>query len=204
MACAKCGSKKGSVVEMTKQDSNDLQAKYNSGDWVLAKYNGPEQTHNIGSPSGVIAKFGMGIYGRGRNGGIFLVHKEDTLAKYGRFTAISGGAVAAAEKMLGLTPPVIHTVSAKAVAAVEEVANVKTIAPVETKTDDAVEEVMDIARVVVAEGRVLKRSEALLLSDFTEQYNFTHHLQVQAKIRTGELLSYRNEEGKMMVYHVED
>ena len=50
----------------------------------------------------------------------------------------------------------------------------------------------------------MKRSEAMTPKDFAEAYGYTHYLQVVAKVKSGELLSYRDEHDKMFVYHMED
>ena len=216
MACSSCGGKGrngGTVSERTSMNPN-LQEQYDSGNWVLAKYMGPSQTHNIGSPSGVIAQFGMGIYGRGRNGDIFLVHKDDTQAKFGKFTVVSGGAVTAAEKMLGLTTPGAKKVAPVAapivaptvVIEIEPEVNDDVIVPVSVTQmeQEALEEIREVATDNGTNDTPLKRSEALPMKEFVPRFGYTHQLQVMAKVRSGELKTYKNEDGKSMIYHVED
>lgn len=208
MACARCGKKK-LVEQSSKIVGTNLQEFYNSGDFVLAKYAGPQQIHNIGSPSGVIAQYDMTIYGRGKFGDIFLVHKDDIKHKNSNFIELNGTAITAAEKLLSLQPKTnAKTQEKKAVAEVEKtVLGVvkESLSEAETEVANAVKEVEEAARINTAEGEVLTRDTAIPASEFKEQYGFTHVLQVMAKVKSGELLSYKNEEdGKTYVYHVEN
>ncbi len=217
MSCSSCGKGKGrnggTVNERTSMNTN-LQEQYDSGNFVLAKYVGPSQTHNIGSPSGVIAQFGMGIYGRGRNGDIFLVHKDDAAAKYGKFTVLSGGTIGVAEKMLGLKPKAIEGAEVAVVTTPEAPVVVAAVEPIVELVENPVEEaalltealdeLVAVANTNGTNDSPLKRSEALIMKEFVPRFGFTHQLQVMAKIKSGELKSYKNEEGKTMVYHVED
>lgn len=181
------------------------QDKYNSGDWFIAQYRGPNQMHNIGSLSGVLRQFDMTIYGRGRNGDYFLVHRDDLNHKNSLFVAVPENQTKTVEKLLQLQPK-STTVSSEVLK--QKVAELTT--PVvektdeEIKTEEAIAEIQDVARLVVSEGKALKRSEAMTPKDFAEAYGYTHYLQVVAKVKSGELLSYRDEHDKMFVYHMED
>jgi hypothetical protein len=203
MACSRCGSKKNGVIEPTRQmlSGNTLQDLYNSGEFVVAKYNGPRQIHNVGSPTGIIAQYNMTHYGRGRNGDIFLAHKNDIGGPSKKFIMLEGGAKEAGEKLLGLTSPVKTVLKPKAV---EKVIEPEVVESEETDINAAVAEVEDIARQTIAEGEILTREKAIQLNEFKERHGFTHVLQVMAKVRSGELLSYKNEEdGKTYIYHTE-
>lgn len=215
MACSSCGNKgKGNVNQDRRQIGENLQELYDTGNFVFAKYIGPSQTHNIGSPTGVIVEYGMGVYGRGKNGDIFLVHKKDTDKKFGKFQVIEGGAVNVAAKMYGvmLTPVnVTPVVAAKTAAPVVESVEVESVLELaentieeSAKLTEAVNEIVAIAQENGTNDSPLKRSEAMLIKDFVPQFGYTHQLQVMAKIRVGELKSYKNDDGKTMVYHVED
>ncbi len=224
MACSSCGNKgKGNVNQDRRQTGENLQALYDTGNFVFAKYIGPSQTHNIGSPTGVIVEYGMGVYGRGKNGDIFLVHKKDADKKFGKFQVIEGGAINVAAKMYGvnITPvnltPTTPVVAAKTVAPVEEAFVPKNIVESEAfeevvsgastesdKLTEALDEIIAVASESGTNDSPLKRSEAMLIKDFVPQFGYTHQLQVMAKIRVGELKSYKNDDGKTMVYHVED
>ena len=211
MACRSCGgNKKTGVVQMSSTALTNQQDKYNSGDWFIAQYKGPNQMHNIGSLSGVLRQFDMTIYGRGRNGDYFLVHKDDLNHKNSLFVAVPEGQVKTVEKILQLQPKTIVTaeqthsldILQKKVAELTTSAAAKT--EEEIKVAEAVAEIQDIARLVVSEGKALKRSEAMTPKDFAETYGYTHYLQVVAKTKSGELLSYRDEHDKLFVYHMED
>jgi len=176
----------------------------------LAKYVGPNQTHNIGSPSGVIVNYNMTIYGRGRNGDVFLVHKDDATHKEKKFMALAGGAITAAEKMLNLKPagssPKVNRVVVpeefQPKVIIEDV--VLSEDPVNEDLEVALAELKEVAEVNGTNVVPLSKSEAMLMKDFVTAYGFTHQLQVMAKIRSGELFSYKNEDGKTLVYHRED
>ena len=46
-------------------------------EFVKVVYNGPSYTHLVGSPTGIIANFGIRDYGMGKGGSIIFVHKAD-------------------------------------------------------------------------------------------------------------------------------
>lgn len=50
-------------------------------------------------------------------------------------------------------------------------------------------------------GRILSREQAMPLKDFQDSYGFTHHMQVMAKVKSGELQSYKDDDGKTWIYH---
>lgn len=209
MACRSCGqTKKQGVMQMQGNTVPNQQEKYESGDWVLVQYKGPNQTHNIGSLTGVITKYDMTVYGRGRNGDFFLVHKDDLNHKDSKFIAVPANKVKTVEKILKLSSievksKVIEPSKAKVEEAIAEIVEEEPTEQ-EKKVEEAVDEIQDIARQVVSEGKILKRSEALSPTEFAEVYGYTHRLQVVAKVRSGELLSYKDANDKMFVYHVED
>ena len=191
---------------MTSEESSTvLQQRYESGDFVLAQYRGANQTHNIGSPSGAIVKYEMTIYGRGRNGDFFLVHKDDVVHKDSKFVAVPNETTRTVEKILHLTPLTLKKVeTAQVKEAIKELTTETESTAFEKIEAAAVAEIEDIARQVISEGKILKRSEAISPSAFAEMFGYTHYLQVVAKVKSGELLSYKNEKDKMFVYHVED
>lgn len=213
MACSRCNQKnKGVVNSDTGQKGMNLQELYDSGQFVFAKYLGPSQVHNIGSPTGVIVQFNMGIYGRGKNGDIFLVHKDDANSKFGKFLTLEGGVAITAAKLLNIVtngtakvaaaPAVIATsANAEKEAIIELVQNTDTDV---AKLTEALNELIVVANDNGTNDAPLKRSEALVIKEFVTRFGFTHQLQVMTKVRSGELKSYKNEDGKTMVYHVED
>ena len=75
--------------------------------------------------------------------------------------------------------------------------------PVTETVDEAVKEVQEIARKNVAEGRLLSKDEAMSPSEFAKEFGYSHHLQVVAKVKSGELLQYEDDKGQKLVYHVE-
>lgn len=195
----------GNLVLTNQQD------RYNSGEFVLAQYKGPGQMHNIGSVSGILRQYNMTNYGRGRNGDFFLVHVDDMKHMNSPFIAVNEKNVKTVEKILQLQPK--STVKEGQNVSLDDVLNTQfvelstPIMKVEEGTKDeseAIAEIQEIARVVTSEGKVLKRSEALSPKDFADMYGFSHYLQVVAKVKSGELLSYRDGNDKMYVYHVED
>ncbi|TXI88542.1 MAG: hypothetical protein E6Q36_05300 [Chryseobacterium sp.] len=212
MACRSCGgNKKAGATIMSSTALTNQQDKYESGDWFIAQYKGPGQMHNIGSLSGVLKNYNMTIYGRGRNGDYFLVHKDDLNHKNSLFVAVPEGQTKAVEKLLQLQPKsTARAEKTHSLEVLQEKVAELTTPVVEEKTEDeikaeeAITEIQDIARLVVSEGKALKRSEAMTPKEFADAYGYTHYLQVVAKVKSGELLSYRDEHDKMFVYHMED
>lgn len=84
-----CGCSKNKVAQPVVPQQNVLQNSSNSNnrnnidfsnhpEFVKAIYKGPEgYTHLIGSPTGIIANFGIRDYGLGKGGSIIYVHKAD-------------------------------------------------------------------------------------------------------------------------------
>ena len=202
MACRSCGKNKTANKSTTIIETQSLQSLYDSGNYDVVQYQGRTYTHNIGSPTGVIAQDGLSIYGRGQSGAYLLVHKQDIEKAPNIFVRLSGEALAKAQKSLNLTNPTVAKVSATK--SIKEVKEIEAIVSKQSEIDADIKEVEAIAREKVAEGKVIKRSEALSLKDYAEEFGYTHHLQVLAKVKSGELLSYEDENGKPMVYHVED
>lgn len=221
MACARCGKK---VPKVTMQKTTvEKQELFDSGRYRVVRYNGANYTHFIGSPTGVIVADNLTSYGRAKDGNYLLVHVDDIKKTPNTFVVVSGDELEKAMAELELKPVVESTATVVANTPVTQSAKVVSdettaVQPKSTEVDDeiekaiekteevdeAIKEVEEIARVNLAEGKVLTRSEALSPKDFAEQYGYTHHLQVMAKVRSGELLSYEDETGKKFVYHVED
>lgn len=55
-------------------------------------------------------------------------------------------------------------------------------------------------------GKLLSKNEAIPLKDFQDRYGFTHQFQVLAKVKSGELKSFKNDDddGKTYIYHYEE
>lgn len=208
MACRSCGQKRSNVVIMNAVEKAP-QELYDTGDFLVVKFNGPNSVHYIGSPTGVITKYNLQNYGRGKRGQFLLVHRDDIVAKPSLFVKLSDDVLTAAENLLGLQQPQTITVEPTVVVPEKEqeiVADVDTEAQaiVSEIAATAIKEAEEIARANGAEGRIIKRSEAIPLKEFAEEFGFTHHLQVLAKVKSGELLSFKNESDAILVYHIED
>lgn len=71
-----------------------------------------------------------------------------------------------------------------------------------------VEDKLSIDEVVDKESNVkdtvlLTKESALPLTEFTEQYGYGHHFSVLSAEKKGELKSYKDEEGKTFIYHID-
>lgn len=113
----------------------------------------------------------------------------------------------------------------KAVESVQEAANIETqtegtpqaeeapkvaASPIVVETVEAdvsgakVAETVDTEEVATAEGNstvLLSKENALPLKDFQREYGFTHHMQVLAKVRSGELKSFKDADDNTLIYH---
>lgn len=201
MACARCGKKTPTVATVLPESG--MQKLYDSGEYRVVRYNGPNYVKFIGSPTGVIVKDGLTSYGRGKNGSIILVHKDDINKQPSLFTVLKDEELTKGEKVLGLSHVIESTVKVIPNTA-PSTAGIATRHDLNDETvDEAVAEVEEIARKNVAEGRVLSKDEAMSPSEFAKEFGYSHHLQVVAKVKSGELLQYENEDGQKLVYHVE-
>lgn len=216
MACKSCGTPHNPVVDMNKRERmtmEKIQELFNSGKYKLVRFNGHTYTATIGSPTGIIAKDGLYNYGRGKNGDIFLVHVDDISKEPTTFTILSSGSDAYNQ---GLTK---FELSANKVEKKSKPVEVKVEVPVQEEPEeeeilsDVEEEEEPIqpqrekeeSTSLIHETKRLSRAEAIPMADFRDAYGFTHHMQVQAKIKSGEILSYRNEDENLTyVYHYEE
>lgn len=227
MACKSCGTPHNPIVDMNKREKltmEKIQEFYNSGKYKLVRYNGQNYTSNIGSPTGIIAQDSLHNYGRGKNGDFFLVHTADIAAAPTVFTILAEGSEAqrVAASKLGITLNEVKSVAKKVtqVEVKEETTTVTTQVELagdeefanefeeEPEEEEVVEEVQTTPQPVNDDSagfKALTREQAIPMADFRDAYGFTHHMQVQAKIKSGELKSYRDEdEGITYVYHYEE
>lgn len=76
-----CGCSKNKTVVNQNQPlvapNNQLFDRATDPNFVKVIYNGPDYPHLIGSPTGIIAQFGMMDYGMGKKGIEFYVHRND-------------------------------------------------------------------------------------------------------------------------------
>lgn len=85
-------------------------------------------------------------------------------------------------------PTVVETVTA-------DVSGAKVAETVET------EDVADVKGNTEISSATLSKADALPLKEFQQQYGFTHHMQVLAKVRSGELKSFKDADDNTMIYH---
>lgn len=201
-----------------------MQTFFDSGKYKLVRYSGHRYTATIGSPTGVIAKDGIYNYGRGSDGDYLLVHVDDISKAPTVFTILAKDSQAykeAATKFnLNLTAPEViqKTVAAKAKVA-EPVLNVAEVEEEDTEEAPVVDErFVDEPEVEesVSEQRFslpkevnqdeaikfLTKDNAMKLADFRDEYGFGHHMQVLAKVRSGELFSYKDDDDTY-IYHIQ-
>lgn len=193
MACSKCGKRIAPAAPTTQAGVADLLA---TGNYTFVTYNGKSYTHTIGSPTGAIAKDGMFSYGRGYAGKVILAHNADIAASPALFVPLTGDAL----------KEVMATVPTKTVKAAPKVKEVKTADIVIVNDDDDDDVVNDDDDTVNLQTDLegLTKDDALSVTEYTARYGYTHHMQVIAKVRSGELLSYKDEDGKTMIYEVEE
>lgn len=195
MACKSCGSG-FNPPQIVVQNGDSMQNLFDSGNYIPVRYNGGNYTHTIGSPTGVIVKDGLRSYGRGKYGDTFLVHKDDISAQPQTFTILAKDTQEYSDALtkFGVVksqPKVVE----KKTSAKKEVEEVIEQSPAEDVTN---------APTGDTGGKLLNKSEALLIGDFAHEYGFSHTLQVVGKIKSGELKSYKNDDGKTMVYHYDE
>lgn len=208
MACRSCGSKNNVEPRSFSDGSNAMQDLFNSGNYIPVKFVGHNYTATIGSPTGVIVADGLKNYGRAANGDYILVHKTDVQAAPQKFVLLEKGSEGYNATLLkyGLTEVEARSVKAVKVEKpkVEEVKIVESVKPEVKDVKEVVkpatkEELEDVG------GELLSREQAIPMADFRDKYGYSHHMQVQAKIKSGELKSYRDEEeGITYVYHYDN
>lgn len=215
--CKSCGSNGITMLDLNIKETNTVQSLFDKG-YVLVRYEGRSYATTIGSPTGVIAQDGLKNYGRGQSGDLLLVHPDDVKHSPTIFTVISKSTPAYSEALKKYNLVEKGTKQAEAKAEKTEIKSVKATKVVDAPEDKpkatvvpeiVVEKPLPLKEADKAEmqdtgGKVLSRSEALPLKDFTEQYGFTHHMQVLTKIRSGELKSFKDENDKTLVYHFDE
>ena len=217
MACRSCGSKNNVEPRSFNDGSNTMQDLFNSGNYIPVKFVGHNYTATIGSPTGVIVADGLKSYGRAANGDYILVHKTDVQAAPQKFVLLEKNSEGYNATLLkyGIVEQVVRAVKPlkSEKPKLEEVKVVDSVfIPSNVPNDEA--EVLDVKEVEKpatkeeledAGGEVLSREQAIPMADFRDKYGYSHHMQVQAKIKSGELKSYRDEEeGITYVYHYDN
>jgi hypothetical protein len=213
MACSSCGKKAKVSVDATQVQTK--QTLFDTGVFLPVVYtNYGTSTRVVGSPTGVITEFGLTSYGQAKPGDVLLVHKKDVEKTPQIFVLLqkSSNKYKDALKKFGIVENVVALEIGKAVVAGITQAFVVEEPVVEVITEAMLDEVVEPVVVMPSAAvtpssdnatmKLLKRSEALAMPDFMEQYGYTHHLAVHAKIRSGELKSYKNDK-VTYVYHYE-
>lgn len=199
MSCNGCGGAYTPQIEY--REGRTMQDLYNTGNYTIVRYNGHVHTATVGSPTGIIAKDGLRNYGRAKAGDYLLVHVADISHSPTLFTLIDKNTemYKMALAKFGIEETIKNEKSeptkkekvSKAQSSEEAVTE-----PVEQK------EQVEPTPVDTNEGLVLTKENALPLKAFQEKYGFTHHLQVLAKVKSGELYSYKDDD-TTYIYHVE-
>lgn len=213
--CKSCGSNVAPLRSFDVMEGITMQKLYNTGNYKLVRYTGRNFTTTIGSPTGVIVKDGLKNYGRGKTGDILLVHVEDIKKSPAMFTVLKKDTDGYEEglRKYDITEVEPKSTKEKAVAKAEAI---KPETPVKKEVTVEEPEPVEVTKEVVPEqdfkkidpeefkdtgGRLLSKDEALPLKEFQDKYGFNHHIQVFAKIRSGELKSFKDEDDKTFIYH---
>lgn len=205
MACSSCSQNKGNRNTLPLKAVN-FQELFDSGEYNFVTLSVPgTHTRIVGSPTGIIRKDGLTNYGRAKHGSILLVHNDD-IVKNKSFQKIS------------LSSPLYQKALDKyRVTGVAQQPKEETVPFAERKEkilekfnktgEDVVETPVEpVTKTEILDNEVfnaLRRSDALTLLEFRDTYGFTHHMAVLAKVRTGELKSFK-EGDTTYIYHVED
>lgn len=203
-----------------------MQTFFDSGKYKLVRFNGHKYTATIGSPTGVIAKDGIYNYGRGGDGDYLLVHVDDIEKAPTIFTILAKGSAAYREAMQKyrltetVTPSVQKLEAVKAETKVAQKKEEATLVKEEIEEDEIdderfVEEVEEEEEPLAEQRfalpkeqneeeaiKFLTRDNAMKLADFRDEYGFGHHMQVLAKVRSGELFSYKDDDDTY-IYHIQ-
>jgi len=173
-----------------------------SGNYQLVTYTGGGYPHPVGSPTGVIVADGLSVYGISQKGKYLLVHINDIAARPDLFTVID-------------VTDSIYVDAAKALNVdldYQPIVPVAQIIPTFTHVDDGsliilepedeTEEFIHTDKVEVngIVGDIIKKEDAMLLTDFRDKFGYTHHLQVMAEIKSGQLKSEKRNK-KLYVWH---
>jgi len=200
--CKSCGSNVAPLRSFDVMEGITMQKLYDSGNYKLVRYNGRTFTTTIGSPTGVIAKDGLKNYGRAQAGDILLVHTDDIKKTPQVFTLLQKDTEPynVGLKKYELTDSAPKAVSKKTATVAEVKATVEPTVEVVTIEEKKIEKINE-EELKDTGGRLLSKDEALPLKEFQEKYGFTHHMQVLAKVKSGELKSYKDNEDKTFIYH---
>ena len=211
--CKSCGSNAAPLRSFDTMEGMTMQKLYDSGNYKLVRYTGRNFTTTIGSPTGVIVKDGLKNYGRGKTGDILLVHVDDIKKSPTMFSVLKKDTDAYQEglRKYDITEPeskskVAVTTKAEAVKPEQPVKKEVIVESEEVEVHKEVKPEQDFKKIDPEEmkdtgGRLLSHDEALPLKDFQEKYGFTHHMQVLAKVKSGELKSYKDDDDKTFIYH---
>lgn len=208
MACSSCQKRQEQIAQQKQMENKSLQQLFDTGEFEVVKYvDFGTSTRIIGLPTTAAMRYGKQSYGNAKPGTFLLVHKDDIKAAPQKFVVITNQSVyQSALESLGLQKPqqflrenVIQAPTNIVVidekAALNELLN-------ETFEEEVPEVILvESAPVIEQEGIVLagnslyvrlKRSEAMPLAQFRDTYGFTHHIAVMARVRTGELKSFKD------------
>lgn len=209
MACKSCGAKQ-TAQPRSFEEGNTMQDLFDSGKYKLVRYEGRDFTTTIGSPTGAIVKDGLKNYGRAKSGDFLLVHIDDIQKTPQTFIILEKGSEAyqLALRKFGLTEAVpVQSVRSVQKEKVVEKSKIEAVVEEEEKEQKTVEKKQTeelLSDTSDAGGKLLSKSEALPLTDFRDAYGFSHHMQVMAKVRSGELKSYKTENDENMIYHYDE
>lgn len=221
MACMSCQKKAAAIAAnknvIAKAESKGLEAEYNvlqtlydTGEFDFVRYMGPAYTHLVSPRTNSIVKFNLANYGQGRKGDVLLVHNDDIKASPTIFVKLPKNSPIYKKYLRRIDREKnLNEVEEKAEAKTKKAAKIETvkedivIKPIVNETTIEVKEV--VKEEVQHLNNIVKRSEALTTTAYAEKFGYTHHLQVLALVKSGQLKSYKNEEDdKTYVYSVED
>lgn len=203
MGCITCGGgrgRDGAPISNTAllDDANRL---YHTGDFVLVEYKGPAYPHPVASPTGELYRqYGYAKYSTHSQGGkALLILTDDVEARPDLYEAIPVGSErhAIVSEQFGIDLEHVEPEQIVAVPLLNDDLTVATeVGEEESKpVEDEVEEVDLFPR--------LTQETAITLKEFVNQHpDFSHHLQVLAQVKQGNLESEKRED-VIYIWHTE-
>jgi hypothetical protein len=201
--------------------SDDAQRFWDTGDFSFAIYRGGAYTHPVGSPTGILLnEYNYRNYAeRAKHGAILLVHNDDIEDRPDLFELVTKenneDAFWNGVQTFMINTKFAMNVPAEPIEAVTEFVerpkkDTITLGDNNTELTSAIddlekkEEVNNlIVDAVENDKPVLYPDTAMRISEYAEEYGYTHHLQVSAEVRKGNLKSLKRD-GKTYVYHLDE
>ncbi len=202
--CITCGGgrgRDGAPISNTAllEEANRL---YHTGDFVLAVYQGPRYPHPVSSPTGALYReYGYSKYSQQSQGGkSLLIMAEDVKARPDLFTVIPEDEEkhAVVCEQFGID---VDFVEPEKVVQVPVLDDDLTVVTPEVDTQETLPDVQDEEASVFP---TLTQETAITLKEFTTQHpDYSHHLQVLAQVKQGNLQSEKRDK-VIYVWHTQE